>query len=65
MASEKLKIDARRRKILEILNRDGQVRVTDLSQELAATPVTIRSDLSALERDGYLERIPGGAVQTV
>lgn len=65
MACEKLKIDARRRKILEILNRDGQVRVTDLSQELAATPVTIRSDLSALERDGYLERIPGGAVQTV
>ena len=54
MASEKLKIDARRRKILEILNRDGQVRVADLSRELAATQVTIRSDLSALERDGYL-----------
>lgn len=65
MASEKLKIDARRRKILEILNRDGQIRVTDLSRELAATPVTIRSDLSALERDGYLERVSGGAVQTV
>ena len=65
MASEKLKIDARRRKILEILNRDGQVRVADLSRELAATQVTIRSDLSALERDGYLERISGGAIQTV
>lgn len=65
MASEKLKIDARRRKILSILNRDGQVRVTDLSRELEATPVTIRSDLSALERDGYLERVSGGAVQTV
>ena len=34
MASEKLKIDARRRKILAILNRDGQVRVTELSREL-------------------------------
>lgn len=65
MASEKLKIDARRRKILAILNRDGQVRVTELSRELEATPVTIRSDLSALERDGYLERVSGGAVQTV
>lgn len=65
MASEKLKIDARRRKILEILNRDGQVRVTDLSRELETTPVTIRSDLGSLERDGFLERVQGGAVQTV
>ena len=65
MASEKLKIDARRRKILEILSAEGQVRVTDLSARLAATPVTIRSDLDALERDGFLERIQGGAVQTV
>ena len=65
MASEKLKIDARRRRILEILSAEGQVRVADLSARLAATPVTIRSDLDALERDGFLERIQGGAVQTV
>ena len=63
MASEKLKIDARRRKILDILGREGQVRVTELSRILDATPVTIRSDLDALERDGFLERIQGGAVQ--
>ena len=31
---------------------------------MKTTPVTIRSDLDALERDGYLERIQGGAVQT-
>lgn len=65
MAVGDLKIDARRNKILEILNRDGQVRVTQLSEELGATTVTIRSDLDALEQDGYLERIQGGAVQTV
>lgn len=65
MAAGDLKIDARRKKILEILNRDGQVRVTQLSEELGATTVTIRSDLDSLERDGYLERIQGGAVQTV
>ena len=29
------------------------------------TPVTIRSDLAALEKDGYLKRVTGGAVQTV
>ncbi len=65
MAVGDLKIDARRKKILEILNRDGQVRVTQLSEELGATTVTIRSDLDALEQNGYLERIQGGAVQTV
>jgi DeoR/GlpR family transcriptional regulator of sugar metabolism len=63
--SKGLKIDIRRKRILEILNRDGQVRVAELVLELGATPVTIRSDLDALKTDGYLERTPGGAVQTV
>lgn len=65
MAGEGLKIDVRRKKILEILDRDGQVRVAQLSEILGTTVVTIRSDLAALERSGYLERIPGGAIQTV
>ncbi|HBR04095.1 MAG TPA: hypothetical protein DD738_15970 [Ruminiclostridium sp.] len=64
MASGELKIDARRNKIIEILRRDGQVRVAQLSKELGTTMVTIRSDLDALEKDGYLERVQGGAVQT-
>ena len=64
MAGE-LKIDVRRKKILEILRRDGQVRVAQLSETLGATVVTIRSDLDALEQDGYLERTQGGAIQTM
>ena len=64
MAGE-LKIDVRRKKILEILRRDGQVRVAQLSDALGATVVTIRSDLDALEQDGYLERTQGGALQTM
>ena len=64
MAGE-LKIDVRRKKILEILRRDGQVRVAQLSDALGATVVTIRSDLDALEQDGYLERTQGGAIQTM
>ena len=64
MAGE-LKIDVRRKKILEILRRDGQVRVAHLSETLGATVVTIRSDLDALEQDGYLERTQGGAIQTM
>ena len=64
MSVNKLKIDERRKKILEMLRRDGQVRVAQLSKQLGATVVTIRSDLDALERDGYLERTQGGAVQS-
>ncbi len=63
MGAGELKIDARRQRILEELNREGRVVVSELAKELNATTVTIRSDLDALERDGYLERIQGGAVQ--
>ena len=62
MAESKLKIDVRRSKILEQLRQDGKVSVSRLAEELGATPVTIRNDLTALERDGYLVRMQGGAV---
>ena len=62
MAESKLKIDVRRNKILEQLKQDGKVSVSRLAAELGATPVTIRNDLTALERDGYLVRMQGGAV---
>lgn len=58
-----MKIDIRRGKILERLKRDGAVSVAQLAAELGATPVTIRSDLDALEKDGYLLRVQGGAVR--
>lgn len=58
----KLKIDIRRDKILEILKDNGEVSVTDLSEKLGATPVTIRNDLASLEKDGYLIRRQGGAI---
>jgi DeoR/GlpR family transcriptional regulator of sugar metabolism len=57
-----LKIDQRRKRILDMLSRNGQVWVSELSAELGATPVTIRSDLAALGEEGLLERITGGAV---
>ena len=63
--AEVLKLDARRNSILEILNRTGKVRVSELSQILGTSEVTIRNDLSELEKSGYLERVPGGAVQTM
>ncbi len=62
MAESKLKIDIRRNKILDMLRRSGKVYVSELSAELGVTPVTVRNDLQALERDGYLIRMNGGAV---
>ena len=62
MAESKLKIDVRRNKILEQLKQDGKVSVSRPAAELGATPVTIRNDLTALERDGYLVRMQGGAI---
>lgn len=62
MAESKLKIDVRRSKILEQLRLEGKVSVSRLAADLGATPVTIRNDLTALERDGYLVRMQGGAV---
>ena len=59
-----LKIDERRQKILARLRSEGKVYVSELSHELGVTPVTVRNDLDALEKDGYLERMSGGAVHT-
>jgi DNA-binding LacI/PurR family transcriptional regulator len=53
---------ARRARVLEALARDGAVRVSQLTDELGVTPVTLRRDLAQMEREGLLERVHGGAV---
>lgn len=62
MADRKLKIDIRRNAILQKLRQTGRVNVSQLSAEFGATEVTIRNDLSALENEGYLLRVQGGAI---
>ncbi|MGI6440168.1 MAG: DeoR/GlpR family DNA-binding transcription regulator [Sphaerochaetaceae bacterium] len=57
-----LKPGTRREKILEILRKEGSVKVHDLSEKLGYTAVTIRSDLAALEKERYLQRTSGGAI---
>lgn len=63
MTGSKLKIDIRRKKILEHLYSVGKVSVMELSSLLNVTPVTIRNDLTILEQEGCLMRVQGGAVQ--
>lgn len=51
----------RREKILELLKKDGQVAVKELSVLFDTSEVTLRSDLKFLENQGKLKRFFGGA----
>lgn len=53
---------ARRRGLARLLASRGFVRVADASVELGVSEVTIRGDLTALERDGVAVRVHGGAM---
>ena len=62
MAGTSRRRDSRRERILQMLYEEGRVHVTQLSKLLNASPVTIREDLSAMERDGLIIRVHGGAM---
>ena len=57
-------IDERKEKILELLSKEGKVRVNDLSRMFHISEVTIRMDLADLEKKGLLSRVHGGAVSS-
>lgn len=59
---KKTKLETRRKAILDALQLSGKVSVTQLSQDLDTTPITIRSDLNAMAQEGLLIRVQGGAV---
>jgi DeoR/GlpR family transcriptional regulator of sugar metabolism len=48
--------------ILNILENQGSVLVTDLVSQFEVSEMTIRRDLDVLERKGLLRRVHGGAV---
>lgn len=52
----------RHQKILDILNEDGIVHISQLSQEFDVSEMTIHRDLAQLETEGYLRKVRGGAV---
>ena len=53
---------ARKQLILEKLNQNSEIRITDLSRQLNTSVVTVRKDLDDLEREGLLKRVRGGAI---
>jgi DeoR family galactitol utilization operon repressor len=58
-------IAERERIIIDSLMEKGAISVADLSRDLSVSEVTIRSDLSSLEKKGLLSRVHGGAVASV
>lgn len=54
-------LNQRRVKILDLIREDGHAKVQDLSKIFNVTDVTIRQDLEALEKMGYIQREHGGA----
>ncbi len=54
--------EERLQQILDILAREGSVRVTDLSRRFNVSDMTIHRDLNYLASKGYLRKVHGGAV---
>ncbi len=52
----------RRRRIVQLLEEEGNVKVDELAGLFDVSQVTIRKDLSELEEQGVLQRTYGGAV---
>ncbi len=51
----------RRTQIVEALQSEGRLSTRDLSARFGVSEVTIRTDLALLEKQGWLERVHGGA----
>ena len=60
---EKMLQQERHEQILARLNTEGKVKVKELANDFEVTEDCIRKDLTALEKEGLLKRIHGGAMQ--
>ena len=55
-------MNERQKEILEALYQKGRISVKELSQTLFVSEMTVRRDLSEMEKGGFLRRYRGGAV---
>jgi len=63
LVPNRLLAEERRRKILDLLEKDGRVTVNGLVQRFNVSSVTMRADLDILAENGALVRSHGGAVR--
>ena len=57
-----MKLEGRKKEIFDILHERKRVSVSEFSKILYVTEMTIRRDLSEMEKQGLLKRYRGGAV---
>ncbi len=57
-----MELNVRQQEILDILYETGKISVVELAKRLYVTEMTIRRDLSSMEKSGFLKRYHGGAV---
>lgn len=57
-----LTTEQRRENIVAMIHELGKVKVSDLSEKYKISEVSVRKDLEALEAQGHLKRVHGGAV---
>lgn len=55
-------VSERRKHIVELLEQNSSVSVPQLSERFEVSEMTVRRDLRALEKEGVLKRVHGGAV---
>ncbi len=57
-------LNERKQKILQLLEKNGSVKVTELSGILDISEVSVRSYLADMEKKGLLSRVHGGAISS-
>lgn len=55
----------RRRQLLDALEQESVIRLTDAADSLGVSAMTIRRDLADLEAEGLLRRVRGGAISVL
>ena len=63
LKSSRLLAEERRRKILQMIEKEGQVTITGLAAHFGVSAVTARADLDALSTNGIIMRSHGGALK--
>ncbi len=62
-ARPRLLAEERRRAVLDIINREGRVTISDLTSRFGVSAVTARADLDSLTGNGRVVRSHGGAIR--
>jgi DeoR family transcriptional regulator of aga operon len=61
----RLLVEERRRKIIDLVEKQGRVTVEELVKRFTVSAVTVRGDLDALSRAGAVVRSHGGALKRI